>query len=70
VVQISGYPTSRDFTTRLLKKQYNAVESYSHRTLLFAVQEAMIEASAEDCWVNSNLLGLAAGGAALHWFRT
>jgi hypothetical protein len=29
-----------------------------------------VEVSVEDQWINISLLDLAAGGAALYWFRT
>ena len=38
--------------------------------LSFAAQEVTLEGSVEDCWIDPNLLDRAAGGAALHWFRT
>ena len=50
------------------EKLYNAAESCSDKTLLFAVQEVAIEASIEDWRVNISLLDLAAGGSALHRF--
>ena len=40
------------------------------RTDLFAVEEVTVEVSVEDRWINISLLDLAAGGAALYWFRT
>lgn len=52
------------------EKQYNAAESCSDRTFLFAAQEVAIEASVEDCRINISLLDLAPGGSALHRFRT
>jgi len=52
------------------EKQYNAAESCSDKTLLFAVKEVAIEASVEDWRINISLLDLAAGSSALHRFRT
>ena len=62
---LSCLPTTRDFATRLLEKQYNAAESWS---VTLSVAEVTVEASVENWWININLFGLAAGGAALHWF--
>jgi hypothetical protein len=53
-----------------LEKRYNAAESCSDKTLLFAVPEVAIEASVEDWRINISLLDFVAGGSALHRFRT
>jgi hypothetical protein len=62
---MSGKPTTRDFATRPLEKQYNAAESCS---VTLSVAEVTVEASVENWWININLFDLAVGGAALHWF--
>ena len=43
---------------------------YRERTLSFATQEVTLEGRVEDYWIDLDLLDRAAGGAALHWFRT
>ena len=63
-------PEQQDFATRLLEKQYNAAESWWDGTLSFAVAEVTIEALFKDWWININWFDRAAGGAALHRFRT
>ena len=66
----NGSPREHDFATRLLEKLYNAAESCGDRTLWLDIEEVTIEALFKDWRIHIDLLDLAAGGAALHWFRT
>ena len=63
---LATYPT----LPHSLEESLQCNRIYRDRTLSFGTQEVTVEGSVEDYWIDFNLLDRAAGGAALHWFRT